>query len=135
MADNYKAPYSKDINLTVEDKGELYTYEWQVNRDGHGFMPIDDANSPSYAIGKVDASMSGYQYRCQIVHHALEGDAETLTTDPVTLNLMRNNKIITQKTRDNMRILLFSLLAVICIAFVITLIVVIKKRRNKAVKE
>ncbi len=87
MEESYKAPYSNNILLSVEDKGELYTYEWQADRDGHGFMPIDGAKSTSYALGPVDESMNGYQYRCLIIQHRLDGEAESALTDVVTLNL------------------------------------------------
>lgn len=88
MEESYNVPYDNDISLSVENKGELYTYEWQVDKDGHGFMPIEGATSARYTLGAVDYSMNGYQYRCRIIYHALGGDAETVTTEPVTLNLI-----------------------------------------------
>lgn len=134
MAESYKAPYSKDIRLYIEDKGELYTYEWQVDRDGHGFMPIDGANSPSYALGTVDDSMNGYQYRCRIIHHVLDGDVDTVTTEAVTLNLIKDSSTDNPQTGDNSPILLLSLLIVISGASIIAIIAVGKKRRYRFLK-
>ena len=132
MAESYKAPYSKDILLSVEDKGELYTYEWQVDRDGHGFMPIDGANSASYALGTVDDSMNGYQYRCRIIHHVLDGDVETVTTEPVTLNLVKAGTTDNPQTGDNFPVVLLIILAGLSAVFVV---IFSKKRQYKIIKK
>ncbi len=124
MDESYKAPY-KNINLSVEDKGEFYTYEWQVDTDGYGFITIDGANSSSYTLSAVDNSMNGYQYRCQIVDHNLGGDVKTIYTDSVTLIM---------EIQNNTLLLVLSLVAFVTIAGVITIIVVKKKKQSKASK-
>lgn len=125
MQESYKAPYNNDIRLSVEDKGEMYRYEWMVDKDGLGFIPIDGAESASYAVGPVDASMSGYKYCCRIIHYVLDGDDETVMTEPVTLNLIIKPDE-NPMTGDNSPIILLYLLTI----SVISLIVLNKKRRR-----
>jgi len=133
MEESYAAPYSKDINLSVENKGDLYAYEWQVDKDGHGFMPIDGANTASYALGAVDDSMNGYQYRCLIINHVLEGEVKTVMTNSVTLNLLTDTAKENQKPKYENLILAASIIAVIIIAGLL-IFVGIKKKRSQAVK-
>ena len=123
IMNSYKAPYSKDIVLSVEDLGEFYGYQWQVDKqDGSGFSPIVGADDTSYLISSVDATMNGYKYRCVITLYDLSGSATSEVTDPVTLNLVTGNSI-------NSLIILLSVILVVCIS-VVVLVILIKRKRK-----
>lgn len=88
MAESYTETDGQDIVLSIEDQGDLYGYQWEVDKqDGSGFTPIIDADETSYTVGSPTESMNGYQYRCVVTKYTISGSTDSVTTDSVTLNV------------------------------------------------
>lgn len=130
MEAEYSAPYKQDIVLSVSDRGDLSTYEWLVGKDDRGFELISGATNNSFALGPVDATMNGYIYRCRITYHALDGNVETFMSNPVVLNL----QIIEEKAMNIPLIVTLSVVPVLVLGGVVTLILLLKRRRTKLAK-
>lgn len=132
MEESYSIPYSNDIVLSMTEN-ELYSYEWLVDKDGNGFIPINNAGTESISLGTVDGSMNGYQYRCRVIYHNPTGDVKTYMSNIVTLNLSDSD---TPQTGDTASVLRALLLMIILGAFIVFLTAfrAVRKRRYTIVK-
>ena len=52
-------------NITLTSKGTSASYQWQLNI-GKGFTNIANATAKTYSLNNIQASSSGYHYRCKI---------------------------------------------------------------------
>lgn len=131
MAESYSIPYSKDIVLSVPEN-ELYSYEWAVDKDGNGFMPIDGAESASISLGTVDLSMNGYKYCCRVIYHNPTGKVQTYMTDIVTLNLIDSAPL----TRDTVSVLWVALLIILgAVIISLATVRIAMKRKHTVIKK
>lgn len=85
MALYYELPHDDHVTLTVEEKTG-YSYQWYVKTGEGGYHELPLANSTSYTLPPLAASMNGFQYICGFIPDS--GLVEDyLSAAPVTLDL------------------------------------------------
>jgi len=67
-------------------------YQWQED-DGNGFSNISGANSSSYEVTSIDASMDGYLYRCVVLGG---GSGLAISSNYAKLTVKESVSIVTQ---------------------------------------